>query len=57
MMPEGLCLSLTAVETLLTFCPPAPPDLKASNSRSSSFISTSAGFSITGKTSTKAKEV
>ncbi|EKU21920.1 peptide chain release factor 2, partial [Nannochloropsis gaditana CCMP526] len=26
--PVGKCLSRTAVSTLLTFCPPAPPDRK-----------------------------
>ena len=29
-IPVGICFNLTAVSTLFTPCPPAPPDLKVS---------------------------
>lgn len=57
-MPVGVCFSLTAVDTLLTFWPPAPPARKASNSMSSSLISISVSSSGSwGRTSTLANEV
>ncbi len=33
-MPVGLCIRSTAVSTLFTFCPPAPPDLAVVSSMS-----------------------
>ena len=47
----------TPVETLLTFCPPAPPERKVSILMSSSRISTSMVSSNSGITSTDVKEV
>ncbi len=55
-MPEGLCLMRTAVETLLTFCPPCPPERKASNSMSSGLMCKSIS-SNSGKMETVAVEV
>ncbi len=55
-MPVGLWRSLTAVETLLTFWPPWPPLLKASNSMSSGLRTTS-DSGISGRTATVAVEV
>src|SRR5258708_21156308 len=54
-----MCLSLTAVETLFTFCPPWLPALKNCHSRSSSLTSMSGNSTSpkSGKVSTSAKEV
>jgi len=38
LMPEGRCRSVTAVETLFTFCPPGPPDRANVSWRSASRI-------------------
>mmetsp|Transcript_43941 Transcript_43941/g.110271 ORF Transcript_43941/g.110271 Transcript_43941/m.110271 type:complete len:392 (-) Transcript_43941:144-1319(-) len=57
-MPVGTCFIRTAVSTLLTFCPPAPPLRMVVISRSPSGISKSWGISSsTGITSTAAKLV
>ena len=53
----GRCTIRTAVSRLFTFFPPAPPDLANWISRSSSLISTSASFSMSGNTSTSANDV
>ncbi len=57
MMPVGLCLSMTAVSTLLTFCPPAPPERAVWMSRSAGLSSISMLLSISGVTSMEVNEV
>ena len=37
-IPEGACLNRTAVSTLFTFCPPAPPERNVSNVTSEGLI-------------------
>src|SRR2546428_112016 len=54
-MPVGRCVSRTALSTLLTFCPPAPPDRKMSVRISSGVIWTSTS-STSGRTATVAVE-
>src|SRR5438105_4957560 len=56
-MPVGRCVSRTAVSFFCTFCPPAPLERKVSTRRSSGWISTSSASSISGTTSTEAKDV
>ena len=48
MIPVGLCLRMTAVSTLLTFCPPAPPERAVWMSSSAGLISISMLSSISG---------
>ena len=55
-MPVGLCVILTAVSTLFTFCPPGPEDLKKEMSMSPGFTFTSLA-STTGITATEAVDV
>ena len=55
-MPVGLCTRSTAVSTLFTFCPPAPPDRAVVRSMSLSSIFTSTS-STSGITATVAVEV
>ena len=58
-IPVGTCLIRTAVSTLFTFCPPAPPLRMVLISRSESFSNTvsTAPSSSTGVTSTAANDV
>ena len=55
-IPVGTWVIRTAVATLFTFCPPAPPLWKISISRSSGLIDTSTSSAL-GKTATVAVEV
>src|SRR5690606_39947071 len=55
-IPVGLCVSCTLVSTLLTFCPPAPPEREVCISISPGLSSTSTS-SASGSTATDAAEV
>ena len=56
-MPVGMCVILTAVSTLFTFWPPAPPLRYVSIFKSSLLIFTVVSLLIAGTTSTDAKLV
>jgi len=47
-MPVGICFNLTAVSTLFTPCPPAPPDLNVSQLISAGFMFISISSSNNG---------
>ena len=56
-MPVGRCVMRTAVSTLLTFWPPAPPARNVSMRNSSGLTTISMRSSISGMTKTEAKDV
>ena len=56
-IPDGLCFNLTAVSTLFTPCPPAPPARKVSQLISDGLILISMLSSTKGYTNTEANVV
>ena len=56
-MPVGKCRRITAVSTLLTFCPPLPPERVVVISMSFSLISILISLDTSGVASMEANEV